>query len=72
MQTYALYMRDCCNCWHVFLQCYSCQILFACMVGYTFDSRSSHSEDLENGACGLSSLVLGIDGWVQGKGSQCH
>ena len=31
---------------------------------------SSHTEGLKNGICGLSSLVLGFHGWVQGNGSR--
>jgi len=30
---------------------------------------SGHTEDLKNGTCGLSSLVLSIDGRVQGNSS---
>jgi len=32
--------------------------------------RSGHGENLKNGTCGLSSLVLGIIGWVQGNSSR--
>jgi len=28
-----------------------------------------HTKDLKNGTCDLSSLVLGVDGWVQGNSS---
>jgi len=35
-----------------------------------FESRSGHTEDLINGTCGLSSLVLGISRWVQGEASR--
>jgi len=37
-----------------------------------------HTEDLKTCACGLSSFVLGVNGWVQGNGSRvvlpwtCH
>ena len=32
-----------------------------------FDSRTDRTEDLKNDSCGLSSLVIGVDGWVQGN-----
>jgi len=35
-----------------------------------FASRSRHTEDVKNGTCVLSNLVLGVDGWVQGNGSR--
>jgi len=35
-----------------------------------FDSRPGHLQDLNIGACGLSSLVLGVNGWVQGSRSR--
>jgi len=41
-------------------------------------SRSGQTEDLKNGTCAQFSLVLGVDGRVQGKGSRvvlpstCH
>ena len=34
-----------------------------------FDSRPGHIEDLKNGTCRLSSLVLSVDGWVYGISS---
>ena len=35
-----------------------------------FDSRSGRTEDLKNDICDLSSLELGVDGWVQGNSSR--
>jgi len=35
-----------------------------------FDSRSGHTEDFNDGTCSLSSLVLGVGGWVQGNDSR--
>jgi len=31
---------------------------------------SGHTEDMKNSTCGLSSLVLGVDEWVQGNSSR--
>jgi len=35
-----------------------------------FDSRLVYTEDLKNRACGLLSLVLDVDEWLQGNGSR--
>ena len=35
-------------------------------------SRSSHTDDLKNGTCSLSSLVLDVNGWVQGNCSRAE
>jgi len=35
-----------------------------------FDSRSGHAENLKNDTCGLSSLVLRVDGRVHGNSSR--
>lgn len=37
-----------------------------------FDSQQGHTEDLQNGACSLSSLVFDVDGWVEWKGSRAE
>jgi len=32
-----------------------------------FDYQSGHNKDFKKGNCGLSSLVLSVDGWLQGR-----
>jgi len=33
------------------------------------NSVTGHNENFKNGTCGLSSLLLSVDGWTQGNGS---
>ena len=40
------------------------------MLESGFDSRSGYAEHLKNGTCGLSSLVLVVEEWVQREGSR--
>jgi len=39
----------------------------ACATKAGFDSRPGHTENLENGTCSLSRLVLSVNGWMQGN-----